>query len=85
MPLFDTQLPEMPNTLWYGDGTKLNLYYKDYDKKQKRMVARTIDAYEVMDACTEVFWGIHSTGELPRPNMTPTAWLWKHGKSSHTR
>lgn len=57
MPLFDTQLPEMPNTLWYGDGTKLNLYYKDYDKKQKRMVARTIDVYEVMDACTEVFLG----------------------------
>lgn len=57
MPLFDTKLPDMPNTLWYGDGTKLNLYYKDYDKKQKRMVARTIDVYEVMDACTEVFLG----------------------------
>ena len=41
----------------YGDGTKLNLYYKVYDKKQKRMVARTIDVYEVMDACTEVFLG----------------------------
>ena len=57
MPLFDTQLPQMPNTLWYGDGTKLNLYYKDYDKKQKRMVARTIDVYEVMDACSEMFLG----------------------------
>lgn len=57
MPLFDTKLPDMPNTLWYGDGTKLNLYYKEYDKKQKRMVARTIDVYEVMDACTEVFLG----------------------------
>lgn len=57
MPQFDTQLPKMPNTLWYGDGTKLNLYYKDYDKRQKRMVARTIDVYEVMDACTEVFLG----------------------------
>ncbi len=57
MPQFDTKLPEMPNTLWYGDGTKLNLYYKMYDKKQKRMVARTIDVYEVMDACTEVFLG----------------------------
>lgn len=57
MPLFDTKLPEMPNTLWYSDGTKINLYYKDYDKKQKRMVARTIDVYEVMDACTEVFIG----------------------------
>ena len=57
MPQFDTKLPEMPNTLWYGDGTKLNLYYKEYDKKQKRMVARTIDVYEVMDACTEMFLG----------------------------
>ena len=57
MPQFDTKLPEMPNTLWYGDGTKVNLYYKEYDKKQKRMVARTIDVYEVMDACTEVFLG----------------------------
>lgn len=57
MPLLDTKLPQMPNTLWYGDGTKLNLYYKDYDKKNKRMVARTIDVYEVMDACTEMFLG----------------------------
>lgn len=57
MPQFDTKLPDMPNTLWYGDGTKLNLYYKEYDKKQKRMVARTIDVYEVMDACTEMFLG----------------------------
>ena len=57
MPQFDTRLPDMPNTLWYGDGTKLNLYYKDYDKKQKRTVARTIDVYEVMDACTEMFLG----------------------------
>lgn len=57
MPLFDTKLPDMPNTLWYGDGTKLNLYYKEYDKKQKRLVARTIDVYEVMDACSEVFLG----------------------------
>ena len=57
MPQFDTKLPEMPNTLWYGDGSTLNLYYKAYDKKQKRMVARTTDVYEVMDACTEVFLG----------------------------
>ena len=57
MPQFDTKLPKMPNTLWYGDGTKLNLYYKAYDAKNKRMVARTIDVYEVMDACTEMFLG----------------------------
>ena len=57
MPQFDTKLPQMPNTLWYGDGTKLNLYYRDYDRKNKRTVARTIDVYEVMDACSEVFLG----------------------------
>lgn len=74
IPQFDTKLPDMPNTLWYGDGTKLNLYYKDYDKKQKRMVARTIDVYEVMDACTEVFLG-YSFGveNLPHPCIEPTA------------
>ena len=72
MPQFDTKLPEMPNTLWYGDGTKLNLYYKAYDKKQKRMAARTTDVYEEMDACTEVFLGY--------ANTTPTAWHWKPGR-----
>ena len=56
-PQFDTRLPEMPNTLWYGDGTKINLYYKEYDARQRRMVARTTDVYEVMDACTEMFLG----------------------------
>lgn len=57
MPTFDTKMPDMPNTLWYGDGTKVNLYYKEYDRKSKRMVARTTDVYEVMDACTEAFIG----------------------------
>lgn len=57
MPTFDTALPSMPNSLWYSDGTKLNLYYRAYDERQKRWVARTTDVYEVMDACTEVFLG----------------------------
>ena len=59
MPTFDTVLPEMPNALWYSDGTRLNLYYKTYDEKQKRMVARATDVYEVMDAGTEVFLGYY--------------------------
>lgn len=59
MPTFDTILPEMPNALWYSDGTRLNLYYKVYDEKQKRMVARATDVYEVMDACTECFLGYY--------------------------
>ncbi|MGL4518421.1 MAG: hypothetical protein ACRCUJ_01615 [Phocaeicola sp.] len=57
MPTQDTVLPEMPNALWYSDGTKLNLYYKAYDEKRKKMVMRTTDVYEVMDAATEVFLG----------------------------
>lgn len=59
MPTFDTVLPSMPNALWYSDGTRLNLYYKVYDEKQHRMVARATDVYEVMDACTETFLGYY--------------------------
>ena len=35
-----TELPSMRDSLWYGDGTKINLYYKDYDKDGK-LVVRT--------------------------------------------
>lgn len=59
MPTFDTVLPSMPDSLWYSDGTKLNLYYKAYDERQKRWTARTTDVYEVMDACSEMFLGYH--------------------------
>ncbi|MCD7926676.1 MAG: hypothetical protein LUI85_19150 [Bacteroides sp.] len=59
MPTFDTILPAMPNALWYSDGTRLNLYYKVYDEKQKRMVARATDVYEVMDACSEALLGYY--------------------------
>lgn len=59
MPTFDTILPSMPNALWYSDGTKINLYYRHYDERQKRWTARTTDVYEVMDACSEVFLGYY--------------------------
>ena len=59
MPTFDTILPSMPNSLWYSDGTKINLYYRAYDERQKRWTARTTDVYEVMDACTELFLGCY--------------------------
>ena len=59
MPTFDTVLPSLPNSLWYSDGTKINLYYRHYDERQKRWTARTTDVYEVMDACTEVFLGYY--------------------------
>lgn len=49
-----TALPTRRDSLWYGDGTKLNLYYKDEDGK-----VRTTCVYEVIDAATEVMLGYH--------------------------
>lgn len=47
-----TELPTRRDTLWYGDGTKLNLYYRDEQGK-----VRTTQVYEVIDAMSEVFLG----------------------------
>ena len=47
-----TVLPQRRDTLWYGDGTKINLYYRGEDGK-----VRTTSVYEVIDAATEVFLG----------------------------
>lgn len=47
-----TELPSKRDTLWYGDGTKLNLYYRDEQGK-----VRTTSVYEVIDAYSEVFLG----------------------------
>lgn len=49
-----TELPTRRDSLWYGDGTKLNLYYRDEDGR-----VRTVQVYEVMDAATEVLLGYH--------------------------
>lgn len=49
-----TELPTLANAIWYGDGTKLNLYYRDDDGK-----VRTTMVYEVMDAASEVLLGYH--------------------------
>lgn len=47
-----TVLPTRRDTLWYGDGTKLNLYYRDEQGK-----VRTTQVYEVIDAMSEVLLG----------------------------
>lgn len=47
-----TKLPQMRDSLWYSDGTKLNLYYKN---EQGKMC--TTSVYEVMDAYSETFIG----------------------------
>ena len=49
-----TKLPGRRDSLWYGDGTKLNLYYRDGDGKM-----RTTMVYEVVDAYSEVLLGYH--------------------------
>ena len=49
-----TELPTLANAIWYGDGTKLNLYYRDDEGK-----VRTTMVYEVMDAASEVLLGYH--------------------------
>lgn len=51
-----TTLPSFRDSLWYADGTKLNLFYKAYDEKGKLQV-RTTQVYEVMDAFSETFLG----------------------------
>lgn len=51
-----TALPSFRDSLWYGDGTKLNLFYKAYDEKGKLQV-RTTQVYEVMDAYSETMLG----------------------------
>lgn len=47
-----TALPTRRDSLWYGDGTRLNLYYRD-----ERGKVRTTQVYEVIDAATEVMLG----------------------------
>lgn len=47
-----TQLPQIRDALWYSDGTKLNLYYRNADKKMC-----TTSVYEVMDAYSEALIG----------------------------
>ena len=57
-----TILPQMRDALWYSDGTKINLYYKAYEKDRKghtRMVVKTTSVYEVMDSYSEMLLGYY--------------------------
>ena len=54
-----TILPKQRDALWYGDGTKLNYYYRDNNGK-----VATCSVYEVVDVYSEVLLGYHiSTNE----------------------
>ena len=50
--LLKTQLPQIRDALWYSDGTKLNLYYRNAENKMC-----TTSVYEVMDAYSETLIG----------------------------
>lgn len=50
-----TEMPTMRDSLWYGDGTKLNLYYKAVEGG--KTVVRTVQVYEVIDAYSETLLG----------------------------
>ena len=52
-----TLLPEYRDALWYGDGTKINLYYKTY--KDGKAVATSLQVFEVIDAYSEALIGHH--------------------------
>jgi hypothetical protein len=49
-----TLLPTMRDSLWYGDGTKLNFYYIDENGS-----ISTCNVYEVMDVYSECLLGYH--------------------------
>lgn len=51
-----TELPRLRDALWYGDGTKLNLYYKAFDTTGA-IVVKTTSVYEVIDAFSETLLG----------------------------
>lgn len=51
-----TLMPEMRDALWYGDGTKLNLYFKGIGKDGKP-AKMTAMVYEVVDAYSEMLLG----------------------------
>lgn len=52
-----TILPTMPNALWYGDGTRLNLFYRAYVDGRYQLA--TLNVYEIIDAASEVFLGCY--------------------------
>ena len=50
-----TIMPEVRDAIWYGDGTRLNLYYKQYTPQGYK--AACLQVYEVIDAFSEAFIG----------------------------
>ena len=76
-----TVLPEKSDTLWYGDGTKLNLYFKGRDKNGK-LVKMTAMVYEVIDAYSEMFLG-YSIGPVENTDLQRRAFKMAIQRSGH--
>lgn len=72
-----TEMPTVRDTLWYGDGTKINLYYRD-----SKGNVRTTSVYEVMDAATEVLLG-YCIGDGENFSMQYHAYRMAIGRSGH--
>lgn len=70
-----TILPSMRDSLWYGDGTKLNLYYKELvpGPRGGTWRVKTLQVYEVIDAYSEVFLG-YSVCETENPRAQYAAY-----------
>ena len=54
-----TIMPQLRDSIWYGDGTKLNLYYRVIDSKTGGWKLATTSVFEVVDAATEALIGYH--------------------------
>lgn len=52
-----TILPSVRDALWYGDGTKLNLYYRAF--VNGKWTLATLQVFEVIDAASEVLLGYY--------------------------
>ena len=50
-----TIMPDKRDSIWYGDGTKLNLFYKVYTPQGYKLA--TLQVFEVIDAYSECFIG----------------------------
>lgn len=64
-----TEMPARRDSLWYGDGTKLNIHYMGRTSSGKPALC-TLYVYEVIDAYSEMMLGYaigtHETSELQR-------------------
>ena len=76
-----TLMPKMRDELWYGDGTKLNLYFKGVDKNGKP-AKMTAMVYEVIDAYSEMLLG-YSIGPVENSDLQRRAFRMAIERAGH--